>query len=67
MAGPGFASESYRRRTVSDVKMWVEEITTAHVVNQHNKIINFLLAAFGGLILATVTIILLQGFKAWGV
>jgi hypothetical protein len=47
--------------------MWVEEITTAHVVNQHNKIINFLLAAFGGLILATVTIILLQGFKAWGV
>ncbi len=46
--------------------MWVTEITTTHVVNQQNKIINFLLAAFGGLLLATMAIFYLQGFKSWG-
>jgi hypothetical protein len=55
-----------RRRTVAEVKNWIEEITTTHIINQQGKIINFLLWAYGGLLLATMVIFYLQGFKAWG-
>jgi hypothetical protein len=44
------------------VKDWVTEVTLA----QQNKIINFLLVAYGGLLLATMAIFFFQGFKAWG-
>lgn len=47
---------------VRPVKDWVTEVR----VEQQNRIINFLLAAYGGLLLATITIFFLQGFKAWG-
>jgi hypothetical protein len=63
---PGGASDQPRRRTVSDVKIWVEEITTTHIINQQDKIINFLLGAYGGLLLATMVIFYLQGFNARG-
>jgi hypothetical protein len=44
------------------VKDWVTEVTLA----QQNKIINFLLIAYGVLLLATMAIFFFQGFKAWG-
>ena len=62
----GGASDQPRRRTVSEVKVWVEEITTTHIINQQDKIISFLLVAYGGLLLATMGIFYLQGFKTWG-
>jgi len=55
-----------RRRTVAEVKNWVEEITTTHIINQQGKIINFLLVAYGALLLATMVIFYLQGFKTCG-
>ncbi|MGC9947278.1 MAG: hypothetical protein ABSF64_12990 [Bryobacteraceae bacterium] len=63
---PGGAGDQPRRRTVADVKIWVEEITTTHHITQQGKIINFLLVAYGGLLLATMAIFYFQGFKAWG-
>lgn len=44
------------------VKDWVTEVT----VSQQNKIINFLLVAYGVLLCATMAIFFLQGFRAWG-
>jgi hypothetical protein len=67
MAGsPSIAGDRIGRRTIQDVDLWVTEITTTHVVNQQNKIINFLLIAFGGLLFATMAIFYLQGFQCWG-
>jgi hypothetical protein len=43
-------------------KDWVTEVTLA----QQNKFINFLLAAYGFLLMATLAIFFLQGFRAWG-
>ena len=54
------------RRTMAEVKVWVEQITTDHIIRQQGKIINFLLGAYGGLLLATMVIFYLQGFKAGG-
>ncbi|SRR6266852_1839411 len=44
------------------VKDWVTEVTLA----QQNKIINFLLIAYGVLLFATMAIFFFQGFRAWG-
>jgi hypothetical protein len=44
------------------VKDWVTEVTLA----QQNKIINFLLVAYGVLLCATMAIFFLQGFHAGG-
>lgn len=41
-------------------KEWVVKVT------QQNKMINFLLVAYAFLLVATMAIILLQGFHAWG-
>jgi hypothetical protein len=60
------SSRRLRRRNVADVKVWVAEITTTHTINQQEKIIDFLLWAYGGLLLASIVILGLQGFKAWG-
>jgi hypothetical protein len=60
---PGGASDPARRRTVADVRIWVEEITTTHTINQQGKIINFLLGAYGALLLATMAIFYLQEAK----
>jgi hypothetical protein len=60
-SGPG-----NQRRTAAEVKNWVTEITTTHTISQQGKIINFLLCAYGGLLLATMVIFFLQGFKAFG-
>jgi hypothetical protein len=43
------------------VKDWVTEVTA-----QQNKMINFLLVAYGVLLCATMSIFFLQGFHAWG-
>lgn len=66
MAASGGASDRPSRRTLSEVKVWVEEVTTTHIINQQGKIITFLLIAYGGLLVATMVIFYLQGFKAWG-
>jgi len=55
-----------RQRTRAEVKVWVEEITTSHVINQQERIITFLLWAYGALLFATTLIFYLQGLKAWG-
>jgi hypothetical protein len=44
------------------VKDWVTEAT----LDQQNRIIAFLLVFYGFLLIATVTIFFLQGFRAWG-
>ena len=44
------------------VKDWVTEVT----LGQQNRIINFLLGAYGFLLVATIAIFILQGFRLWG-
>ena len=44
------------------VKNWVTAVRT----EQQVKIINFLLWAYGSLLIATMLIFFLQGFKLWG-
>src|SRR5580704_14178128 len=53
-------------RTASEVKNWVERITTANRISLQQKIINFLLKAYAGLLTATMLIFFLQGFRLWG-
>ncbi len=50
------------RRTVTEVKLWVEEVR----VGLQQTIITFLLWAYAGLLIATMAIFFLQGFKLWG-
>jgi hypothetical protein len=47
------------------VKNWVEEITTANRISHQQKVIDFLLKAYAGLLIATMAIFFLQGFKLW--
>lgn len=63
---PSAAGDRLRRRTASEVKVWVEEVTTTHRINQQSKIIHFLLSAYGALLLFTMIIFYLQGFRVWG-
>src|SRR5271165_5990294 len=54
------------RRTAAEVKNWVEQITTVSRIGLQEKIIDFLLKAYAGLLTATMLIFFLQGFKLWG-
>lgn len=49
-------------REERSVKDWVTEAK----LSQQDRIINFLLAAYGLLLLATMVIFFLQGFHGWG-
>jgi hypothetical protein len=51
-----------KSQTEVPVKDWVTEAT----LGQQNRIITFLLVAYSFLLIATVAIIFLQGFRAWG-
>jgi hypothetical protein len=57
---------STARRTSAEVKNWVEQITTANRIDLQQKIIDFLLKAYAGLLTATMLVFFLQGFKLWG-
>jgi hypothetical protein len=55
-----------RHGTTTTAKEWVEQITTVNQINLQQKIIGFLLKAYGGLLAATMLIFFLQGFKVAG-
>ena len=56
---PGSAKKG---RTELQIKTWVARQATRH----QKRIVDFLLRAYGGVLIATILIILLQGFKVWG-
>lgn len=49
-----------------EVKDWIDEITVTNRVYLQQKTIDFLLKAYGGLLISTVVIFFLQGFKIRG-
>jgi len=53
-------------RTTVQVKNWVAEVTTQHQIGLQRLIVRFLLCAYSFLLVTTVVILLLQGFRAWG-
>ena len=56
---PGTKNRKSSQLTVKD---WVTAVT----VVQQDKLIDFVIRAYGGLLIVTVLIIFLQGFKLWG-
>ena len=48
------------------VKDWVTKATTENTIDLQQKIVAFLLRAYGALLLASVAIFFLQGFNLWG-
>ena len=48
------------------VKDWVEQITVVNTVDLQRKIIGFLLFAYGFLLVSTIAIFFLQGFRLGG-
>jgi len=48
------------------VKDWVTRATTENTIDLQQKIVGFLLRAYGGLLVASVAIFFLQGFNLWG-
>jgi|SRR5579871_6106847 len=66
---PSFESAGTPKRARADksattikVKDWVTQVTT----QQQVRVVNFLLWAYGGLLIATILIFFLQGFRLWG-
>lgn len=47
------------------IKDWVTKVTTQAAITQQEKIVRFLLWAYGALLAATMAIFCLQGFKLW--
>jgi hypothetical protein len=47
------------------IKDWVTKVTTEAKITQQERIVRFLLRAYGGLLAATMVIYYLQGFKLW--
>lgn len=48
------------------IKDWVTKVTTQATITQQERIIQFLLRAYGALLAVTMAIFCLQGFKLWG-
>ena len=65
MASPDEQRTSQSRTTVQ-VKNWVTEVTTRHQIELQKLIVIFLLWAYGLLLVVTVGVIFLQGFKVRG-
>ena len=53
-------------RTATQVKNWIDEVTTGHVIDLQRRIVSFLLPAYGFLLGATMVMFFLQGFKVGG-
>jgi hypothetical protein len=49
-----------------EVKNWVTKVVTEHKIALQRLIIRFLLGAYGFLLVVTMGIFVLQGFKLWG-
>lgn len=52
--------------TTVEVKNWIATETTAANLKHRDRVISFLLRAYGGLLTCTMLIFFLQGFKLWG-
>jgi hypothetical protein len=65
MASPDEQRTSQSRTTVQ-VKTWVTKVITEHKIALQRLIIRFLLWAYGFLLVVTMGIFVLQGFKLWG-
>ena len=63
---PSLTVSEKKSLTTPQVKNWVTIITAENNLSLQGKIIAFLLWAYGGLLLVTMGIFLLQGFHAWG-
>lgn len=63
---PDTPKSSATRRATAEVKNWVEKVTIEHRISLQRKIIDFLLKAYAGLLIATMAVFVLQGFKLWG-
>ena len=65
--GPSPGTPARRRAgSTTAVKDWVEQITTANSVNLQQRMVSFLLRAYGASLAATLAIFLLQGWHLWG-
>ena len=53
-------------RTATQVKNWIDEVTTQHRILLQQRIVGFLLPAYGCLLGATMLMFFLQGFKVRG-
>jgi hypothetical protein len=47
------------------IKEWVTKVTTQANLTQQERMIKFLLRAYGALLTVTIAIFCLQGFKLW--
>lgn len=51
---------------ITTVEEWEVVASTQSDIKARERIVMFLLCAYGGLLVATVIILFLQGFQAWG-
>jgi hypothetical protein len=59
-------AEIRKAGTTLETKDWIAAITTVRHLTLQEKVVNFLLCAYGFLLLSSTVIIFFQGFHAWG-
>jgi hypothetical protein len=48
------------------IKDWVQEVTIASDITNRSRMVTFLLSAYGFLLVTTVALIFIQGFRPYG-